>query len=268
MKKDYLTKLERWARWMLPAREAEEVLADYRDIVSDPELRQGLGKPRSVIRPLAQPRQYYAWLAVFAVMAVCILALGISGTAIGFPLWLYLFDGWVSHPYGAYLAALGAVVAMVWFRLKGRKGQRLSRAIPVLLAVLLACIGAVLLFCWGCSRDFDGFCQMWGLVRVWIGPNETAPASLYLSRIAMGNGAALIALAGLIALIKARSRDRRWAAVYVLAVTAILVALLTLDWSGRMDLTGTSYEELFRQMLTRCSVIAAVGVAATGVALC
>ena len=30
MKKDYMAGLEGWARWMLPRREAEEVIADYR----------------------------------------------------------------------------------------------------------------------------------------------------------------------------------------------------------------------------------------------
>ena len=33
MKKDYMTRLERAARWRLSREEAEDVIADYRDIV-------------------------------------------------------------------------------------------------------------------------------------------------------------------------------------------------------------------------------------------
>ena len=69
MKKDYMTRLERWARWMLPRQEAEDVLADYRDIVADPELAQDLGKPRAVIWALADRKSYYTWLGVFAALA-------------------------------------------------------------------------------------------------------------------------------------------------------------------------------------------------------
>ena len=36
LKKDYMAGLEGWARWMLPRREADDVLGDYRDIVGDP----------------------------------------------------------------------------------------------------------------------------------------------------------------------------------------------------------------------------------------
>ena len=270
MKKDYLTRLERTARWMLPHQEAEDVIADYRDIIADEMLFQELGKPRDVIRPLTTPKAYRIWLAVFAVMTVCILAPGISGTILGAPLWLYLFDGFIGHPYGAYLAVLGAVTALVWFRWQGQKEGKLPKAIPVLLAVSLACIGWVIWFCWACSRDFDAFLQLWGTVKMLLGPyaGEPTPASFYLSRIAMGYVAAVISFIGVFALVKARMGDRRWAAVYMLAVTAMLTALLVLDWTSRMNWLDTTPEEIFRQILTRCSIIAAVGLAGTGVALC
>lgn len=268
MKKDYMARLERWARWMLPRQEAEDVIADYRDIVADEELLRGLDRPRDVVKPLTQPKQYRIWLAVFAVMAACILAPGISGTTIGAPLWLYLFDGWAGHPYGAYLAVLGAAAALVWFRWQGHKEGRLPGAIPILLAVCLACIGAVLLFCWLCARDFEGFAEAWGTVKLWIGPNTSAPASIYFSRIAMGNIAAIIALVGVFALVKARMWDRRWAAVYVLASAAMLAALLVLDGTGNMSLECVTPEELCREMLLWCTGIAAVGLVGTGVALC
>ena len=275
MKKDYMTRLERWARWMLPRQEAEDVLADYRDIVGTPprpddELLRELGRPRSVIRPLAQTKQYRAWLAVFAVMAVCILLLGISPTMLGYPFWRLFFDGWSEHPIGPVIAVLGAVTALVWFRWQGHKEGRLPKAIPILLVVFLVCIGAVLLFCWVCSRDFEAFLEAWGRMKLWIGPNEDASRSFYLSRMAMCYGSPILACLGTYGLVKARMGDRRWAAVYVLATTAMLTALLVLSWTGRMDVTAsvTTPEEEFRQMLLRCSGVAAVGLVGTGVALC
>ena len=70
MKKDYMTRLERWARWMLPRQEAEDVIADYRDIVADEELFRELDTPQNVIKPLVQKRPYYAWLAAFILMDI------------------------------------------------------------------------------------------------------------------------------------------------------------------------------------------------------
>ena len=273
MKTNYMTRLERWARWMLPQSEAEDVIADYRDIAADPEMLRGLDKPRKVIRPLAQKKQYYIWLAAFAVMAACILAVGFSGTFIGYPFWMLLFDGGRGGPcYVPQAAALGAITALVWFRLCGRKEGRLSRAIPVLLGVCLLCISGVLLFCWACSRDFEAFTNAWGTMTTWLGPNRDLPISrsFYLSRMAMCYGSAILALIGICGLVKARMGDRRWAAVYVLALTAITISLLVVYRTGYMDVTdtNTTVEELSRQMLFRYSGIAAIGLVGTGVSLC
>ena len=269
MKKPYLTRLERWARWMLPRAEADDVIADYREITSDPEMLRGLDKPRKVIRPLAQKKPYYTWLAVFAVMAACVLAVGFCPSALGYPIWRGLVVNQDYQPHWLIvLAVLGAAAALIWFRLYGRKEGRLSRAVPVLLAVCLAFLGMVLWFCWACARDFEGFLAMWGTVKPWIGPNTSQAASYYLLRVAMADGSALIALVGVFALVRARTGDRRWAAVYVLALAAILAALLVLYWTGRMDWTEVPPEEAFRQMLLRCAGIAAVGLAGAGVALC
>lgn len=273
MKKDYMTRLERAARWRLPPREAEDVIADYREIVGDPprpeeELLRDLGRPRDAIRPLAQKKPYWTWLAVFLVMSACILAPGISPTAIGYPIWRTIFSPWNTNPPAPpIIAVLGAVTALMWFHWQGRKEARLPRAIPILLAVLLIWCGGVLLFCWTCARDFDGFLKMWGTIKPFIGPNESAPASLYLLVEAMAYGSTAISLAGEVGLAKGRTCDRRWAAVYILALAAMLTSLLVVHSSQRMDLTFT-LEELFRQLLLKNAVITLIGLMGAGVALC
>ena len=280
MKKDYMTRLERAARWRLPPQEAEDVIADYRDIVSNPprteeELRREVGEPEQVIKLLVSPpRAYRIWQAVFAVMAACILPLGISPTPFNYSLWRLFFDRWNGFPlpYGALItAALGAVTALVWFRWQGRKEERLPKAIPILLAVFLICIGGVLWFCWICIHDLDGFLQMWGMMKplISIGPTDwMVPRSTYLCTLAMEYGSAIISFIGAFALLKARMGDRRWSAVYVLALTVMLAALTALNLTTSMDPSGIPIEVAFQQLLTKCSVITTVGLIGTGVALC
>ena len=274
MKKDYMTRLERAARWRLPPKEAEEVIADYREMVGDPprpeeELLRDLGKPRDAVKPLVQPRQYRICLAVFLAASVCILALGFSPTMIGYPIWLMFFDSWypwsANSPLIPYIAAvLSAVTALVWFRRQGRK----EAPIPILLAVLLACCGGVLLVCGLCARDFDAFLDMWGTVKPFLGPGESASAAFYLTRVAMAEGCGIIALAGEVGLVKARTRDRRWAAVYMMAMTVIMTCVAYVSMTGSMDPTFLTIEELFRRHLLESAGITAIGLIGAGVALC
>lgn len=82
----------------------------------------------------------------------------------------------------------------------------------------------------------------------------------------MSYSCSLFALTGIYSLIKARTRDRRWAAVYVLAMAAILISRILLEWSHIPVITNP--EEKFRQLMLRCTMVAAAGLAGTGVALC
>jgi len=277
MKKDYMTRLERWARWRLPWQEAEDVIADYRDIVGVPprpeeELLRELGKPRNVIRPLVSLKTYGIWLAVFALLTACILVPGLS------PLWLFInfyrlcfgvdTFGWLPTAHlGPVFALLGMIWALIWFRLQGRKVERLSSAIPVLLAVFLTWVGAALLFNWLCLRDFDGFANAWGTIIPFIGPGAPQPKSLYLSRCALIYAGPVLALIGEFGLVKARTGDRRWAAVYILAMTAMLVSIESTLWYYSMDISIPIETEI-QATLTRCAGFAAVGIVGSGVALC
>ena len=276
MRKDYMARLERAARWRLQPREAEEVIADYREMVGDPprpeeELLSDLGKPRDAIRPLTQKWPYRIWLAVFAFLSLCILSLGFS--VYDWRLWRIYFDGLVydTKTYIGYLvAAFGTVIAMMWFHQHGRRTARLPKAIPILLAVLLACCGGIMLYCWAFSRDFYGFLDAWGTMPALIGPNAGEPISVsfWLPQDFMIYGSVVLSLAGVVWLVKARTGDRRWAAVYIMALTAILAALNVVAWIHSMDPTFSTFEEIFRQMLFENAGITAVGLIGAGVALC
>ena len=276
MKKDYMTRLERAARWRLPPKEADDVVADYREMVGDPprpeeELLRDLGKPRDAVRPLTQKWPYRIWLAVFLVMSFCILSLGISVYDWRlFMIYFYDYFYGTRDLLGRIVTVLGAVIAMMWFHQQGRKEARLPKAIPILLAFLLACCGGVILYCWAFSRDFNGFLDAWGTMPALIGPNAGEPISVsfYLPQDFMVYGSLILSLAGVVWLIKARTGDRRWAAVYIMALTAILAALSVVAVIHSMDPTFLTPEEIFRQMLIQSAGITAVGLIFTGVALC
>lgn len=282
MKKDYMTRLERAARWRLPPQEADDVIADYREIVSNPprteeELRREVGDPEQVIKLLVSPpRAYRIWQVVFAVMAACILTLGISGTLPGFAFFDLYFFHWLlgprysSDPPSAFLvAALGAAMALVWFHWKGYKNGRLPKAIPVLLGVLTLWTGGILLFDWFVLRDPVAFSESLGEIPSLLGPNLTVSLSNQIFNHIMAYSAVGMAAIGTFALVRARTQDRRWAAVYVLAMASLLIPLLILDMFGIMDPTyDPSIENWYLPELVKYAAIFAAGLVGTGVALC
>ena len=269
MKKDYMTRLERAARWRLPPQEAEDVISDYREIVGDPprseeELLRDLGKTQDAIRSLVQPRQYYIWLAVFCIMSFCVLALSFSQYEWRF--WLIYFEDYfygTGDSLSRVVTVLGAVTALVWFRWHGRKGAQLPKAIPILLAVFLAFAAGVVLFYGIAFRNLDVILRIWDeTLAAWFpceGPFVLAADVTCYSCL-------LIALSGVYSLIRARTGDRRWAAVYVLAMAAALILRMVLEWAHTMY---TSLDEAaYRQFILQWAVAAAGGLIGTGVALC
>ena len=284
MKKDYMTRLERAARWRLPPQEAEDVIADYRDIVSNPprteeELRREVGDPEQVIKLLVSPpRAYRTWQVVFGILAFCILSLGISGTLLGFPFWeLYFLRGlsdwrfgYGESPYNALIvAALGLVTALVWFRWKGYKSERFPKAILILVGVLTVWTGGILLADLLILRDPVGFSEALGEVPSFIGPNLTVSLSVRIWNYVLAYSALAMALLGTFALVRARTQDRRWAAVYVLAMGALLVPLQILDMYGSMDPTYNPFvENWYLPYLGQHAATFVVGLLGAGVALC
>ena len=163
MKKDYMARLERAARWRLPPQEAEDVIADDRDIVSDPprteeELRREVGDPEQVIKLLVSPpRAYYTWLAVFAALAFCLLAAALAplpaSPSFRLSLWYEWFSGYrLSDPEFSILCflplfqlAAGMVLCLVWF-LRHREAVNHPRSKWMLLCALL--LAVILAYAW------------------------------------------------------------------------------------------------------------------------
>ena len=71
----YLKKFSRIVRWKLPKSEADEVLADYQEMLAQcsGETTQAFGQPAQAVRLLSEPKMHYRWLAIFALLAFCLL---------------------------------------------------------------------------------------------------------------------------------------------------------------------------------------------------
>lgn len=280
VKKNYMARLERWVRWMLPGQEGDDVIADYRDIVGSrpyEELLRDVGRPRDVAAPLAPRRAYRIWLAVFAALAACLLIPGVSPLPGMWMFWVYCFDlRFYEIQLGVVLAFLGMAGALVWFRWKGHKGTKLPRAVPILLIVLLVWIGAMLLVNWAWMQDPIAFAEMWGETPVYVlfglvrigPPGHTMPRSVsILYDVEMWGGFAA-ALAGLLGLVKARTEDRRWIAVYVLGMAAMVVPFSALAFLSNMELADPSSSNWWAPAFRTWVVYAGVGAVGAGIALC
>ena len=83
---------------------------------------------------------------------------------------------------------------------------------------------------------------------------------------------ALAGLVGLFALVKARTRDRRWAAVYILSLASAVLSLAVFGMIFSFSDFGTPHNPLydgwFRPYLPQFAVLTAVGLAGAGAALC
>lgn len=277
MKKDYMTRLERWARWMLPRQEAEDVIADYRDIVGSPprpdgELLQELGRPRSVIRPLARTKQYCTWLAVFAVMAACILLPADSPLPGGlYPLWFNLFYTDIpGFTFCRLFLIAGLALSLVWFRPgQGEAKAPLPRSMIITLAALLAVMALVWWTFWQVTLYPEGALAnpvfhlpmgfWWPMGGGYIGGN--------LLSFLLEWGAIPLAVVGMTGLVKARLCDRRWRAVYFLSLSVLMLAFAVLALLTSMDVTS-SPDTWWISTRRLCIEITVFGLIGTGVSLC
>lgn len=266
MRRDYLSRLSRAARWYLPTAEAAEVLEDYREIVegrSEEELRRDLGTPREAMKQLAQPKAYRRWLAVFAVLAVCVLLPAVDPILEGFSLtaWLsgmYAHMFWNSNGdiarFSMPLFPLGIALSLAWFQRNGGRGRAPSKkSIPVLTLILLGIAWVWFLFWAILAERFD--------VIDFLFPDMTWVVRLIICLNILIAGAA-----GMTGLIKSRLEDRRWRAMYIWGLTGVV--LNTFLWQVLTSMTFDSSNGWQGPYWIRLAFITAVGLIGTAVSLC
>ncbi|EOS63404.1 hypothetical protein C816_03177 [Oscillibacter sp. 1-3] len=274
MERDYLSRMSRAARWCLPPAEAAEVLEDYREIAegrSEEALRRDLGSPWEAARQLAQTRAYRRWVAVFAVLAACVLLPAVlpvlsvlSGMAIfrfqayGVD-WLWWFPGLCDTiaPFRSGFFVTGTALALVWFRRGSGEGRRrtLPKGAVLLLVFLLIGIAFQWLVAWIILAE----------------PAEILEAMTYqiadAMRLTMTLDMFVMGAIGMFALVQARMTDRRWRAVYILALAGCILGLSIYALWSSMDVSFGSAGWQAR-ILLQYVAITALGLVGTGVSLC
>ena len=263
-REQYLKKFSRAARWRLPPQESEEAIADYREMIFREEreerrLVEELGEPVQAAHLLTDVKAYRRWLAVFAV-----LAFGVFLVAKWCFTGRYQFDyilGKTHYWYPVWVLMAGLALSLYWFRRHGQRSGPLSRRLILTLALVLAVGAAIMGWTWYVTGP--EFLER--LAAEPYGGPLTRQAWL-LGDLLMYGGCActLIAFAGLVL---AKLCDRRWLAVYALALTVAALCTIVTFWLRSMSLDWGA-DELRSYFFPRMVLVGIAGLIGTGVALC
>ena len=252
MKQDYMARLSRAARWMLPPDESEEVIADYLELVTQnprPEetLYRELGNPVEAVRLLADRKPYRRWLCFFVGMAACLIP---------FPLALLSGNGLravFGHADGfrVFLPLVSGAALSHWYWHRNPQKEPFPKTLAVWITVLLAvCAGM-------------GFYLVYLFRSVETG--TPFPVWLYgRFHIPLNCVCGLAAVPGWYALTMARMEDRRWRAFYILALTAASISAASLLLFTSLNLTPGP---LWVPFARNYAIAATIGLTASAAAL-
>lgn len=254
--KSYLAQLSRTARWHLLPQEADEVTADYRDMLAQDsrsyeELCRDFGPPYQAVLRVCPPKDYAQWLIVFGILAACLILPAISMFVQSLWGFFEIYLGRL-HMHWVFLC-VGLLLSLVWFWFRGERNRPLSKALPLLMVLLVVLLTGISILVWYSVITFTPLIIPLNMVN----PVGTRVYMLM---------AVVAAIAGMYGLIKARLGDRRWRALYALGLTAVMLCMsaLALLWDMDVSITMNRWVFWFRRPI----LIAAVGLVGTGVSLC
>ena len=262
-REQYLKQFSRAVRWRLPPQESEDAIADYRELIFQPErdeskLVEELGAPVQAAHLLTDVKTYRRWLAVFAVLAFGLFLLA---------KWAWtgmtVTTGFFSYSnvwYPVWVMAAGLLLSLYWFRRHGQKSGIVSKWLILALAVVLIM---------GCGVLYE----IWNVTGIPIYEQLTSHTSRHRQDVillitAMMYIGVFSALAALVGLVLARCQDRRWLALYILGLTvAAMIGFVTFNMK-RMDLSMPDAHEFRTYLFIQLSLMGTAGLIGTGVALC
>ena len=260
-KVQYLKKFSRAVRWRLPPQESEEAIADYRELVFQPErdeekLVEELGTPAQAAHLITDVKTYRRWLAVFAVLAFGLfLQTKWLWTARG-----VTFNGARVWWNPVLVMVIGLPLSLYWFRKHGQENGPLSKRLLITLAVV-AVVGCGIL------------CRLWQLSGVSVfdqypGGSYGFERQVYWLNTAMLCAGVLMAFAGVTGLVLAKCRDRRWLALYILCLTVGAILGFIIFVIHAMDMTFGAPELMRTYVFSHILPVGVIGLIGTGVALC
>ena len=270
MKRSYFESLTRAARWRLPPDEAQEVLEDYAALLeetprSEEALRREIGEPVAAVRALVEPKKYRRWLRVFGFLTVWLMLPALS-----------MLPGYAAASLEEFLARLanilflfpvtpvlgllvGILVALLWFRRQGIQGGPRPQGLLPLMLVPLVGMAEAWWAAWVMMSKASGH---WDLA-----PSQANLVGSIINGV-LGWSGFVVALLGLWALVRARLKDRRWAALFILALAAVTLALTVLFMLHSYALDDYGSPGWWHRFFAEYLAITLLGLAGTGVALC
>ncbi len=139
---DYFEKLSLAARWFLPREEAESVIDDYRDILSEvggqEEARERFGRPWGPVMELADSKKVRRWHMFLTIMIFCALT----------PLLTIIWEK-IGGPYIYFLEPAGDIILcgiVYMFGLEAILGGSNSKILTWVSVTILSVAGIVALF--------------------------------------------------------------------------------------------------------------------------
>lgn len=288
-RRSWMDRLSQAARWRLPTQEAEEVIADYQELLAErprteEELYRDLGDPVQAVQLLVQPKAYRRWKIAFCTMAACLLVAALYPLPAS-PVFVILLEFHVFYNQSALALLtellLGIVLALLCFRRrKGEAKKPWPKTLLLSILLLLAGLAVTWWFLSVCAVSPEKIETIWTKVPL-FNPISGGMGSAYEAArppFATGMvlymewvGCALAGLLGTVGLVKARTKDRRWSIVYLLALTlsilslAVLVMMFSIFEIGHEEKVQTEWMlPYFRTYI----LVTVAGLVGTGVSLC
>lgn len=246
-RKEYLEKFSRAVRWRLSASQAQDVIDDYMEMLSqstsDAEIEKKWGNPYEAARLLGETKAYHAWLVVFALLTACLLL----------PVF-WMFSSASATPYILAYAILIAGIGLCIYGFRPPLNQyalcpkKLIFSIILLCLIYLAVMAVLVVSIRWCVMVLDpNVCDGKTIVKIIKLWGLTAT------------------VAGMWGLFQARTRDYRWRALYVLGVVGLLMAVSVYKVLTGMDLES-SLEKVFQTFVLDWCKYGAAGL--MGAVLC
>jgi len=262
-KKKYMDKFSRSARWRLGAAEAEEAIRDYREMVyqegrDEAKLVEELGDPVQAAWLLTDAKEYKRWIKMFVILAFGLFLMAVwAWTGMVFPRFARYSESW----YPVWMMAVGLALSLVWFRRHGQKSGPLSKRLLLALAVVLA-FGVATMTWTVHVLDADVMAR---LVAAGAGPTAW---QVVLFRELVINGGTFCPVIALVGLVLARCRDRRWLALYTLALTVAALCIIEELWTHHIGIFDAGMIDVRLYVFPRLVPVGLAGLIGTGVALC
>ena len=265
-KEAYLKKFSRAVRWRLPPRESEDAIADYRELIFQPErdeskLAEELGNPVQAAHLLTDVKTYRRWLALFGVLAVGIFLM-VKWCLTGHSQFDYFL--WKTHYwFPVWVLMTGMVLSQYWFRRYGQKSGPLPKRLILGSALVLAVGAAIMGWTWYVTGpEFLAHIAAEGAY------NGPCTRQAWMLQYLLRGGGCFCALTALVGLVLAKRDDRRWLALYALALTLAALFVIIIFCTRSMDITFFGADKLRTYYFRRMVLVGIAGLIGTGVALC